>query len=306
MFDRESARANRLRPLQDDQNLSERHPDAMRIQQINAVDPRRAKNQREARMTSSNGAEGRSQVDEPNSAHLKVVAIDGPAAAGKTTVASHVAARLGAMLFDTGALYRAVTLAALRAGLADDDASALVNLTRRIAIDVSPPSVDDGRQLDVRLNGEDVTWAIRGEPVDSHVSAISAHAEVRQALLPIQRRIAAGGPVVMVGRDIGSVVIPDAGVKIYLDASAEERARRRFQELVNRGVETDYETVLQETRARDAYDTSRAVSPLRIAPGADVVATDGHEIDEVVDKIVDIAQRRWQEAGISTASAGAR
>jgi CMP/dCMP kinase len=257
-------------------------------------------------MTSSNGAGGHSQVDEPNSLHLKVVAIDGPAAAGKTTVASHVAARLGAMLFDTGALYRAVTLAAMRSGITDDDAAALANLTRRIAIDVSPPSVDDGRQLDVHLNGEDVTWAIRGEPVDSHVSAISAHGEVRQALLPIQRRIAAGGPVVIVGRDIGSVVIPDAGVKIYLDASAEERARRRFQELAARGVETDYETVLRETRARDAYDSNRAVSPLRIAPGADVVATNGHTIDEVVDLIVDIAHRRWQETGVSTASAGAR
>jgi cytidylate kinase len=205
------------------------------------------------------------------------------------------------MLFDTGALYRAVTLAALRAGVPDEDPDALANLTRSLVIDVSPPSVHDGRQLDVHLNGEDVTWAIRGEPVDSKVSAISAHSEVRQALLPIQRQIASGGPVVMVGRDIGSVVIPDAGVKIYLDASAEERARRRYEELTQRGVQTDFDTVLKETRARDAFDSTREASPLRIADGADVVSTDGLTVDEVVDRIVDIARTRWQAAGLSPA-----
>jgi cytidylate kinase len=227
-----------------------------------------------------------------------VIAIDGPAAAGKTTVASRVAARLGAMLFDSGALYRAVTLAALRAGIADSDAVALAALTRRLSFDISPPSIPDGRQLDVHLNGEDVTWAIRGEPVDSRVSAISAQPEVRKALLPIQRKIASNGPVVMVGRDIGSVVIPDAGVKIYLDASVEERARRRYDELVERGATVDYATVLKETRARDVYDSTRKVAPLRIAPGADVVSTDGLTIDDVVDRIVDIAHQRWQAAGV--------
>jgi cytidylate kinase len=235
-----------------------------------------------------------------------VVAIDGPAAAGKTTVASLVAERLGAMLFDTGALYRTVTLAALRAGLTDGDADSIANLTRRIAIDLAPPTVDDGRQLDVRLNGEDVTWAIRGEPVDSHVSAIAALPQVRQALLPIQRRIAAGEPVVMVGRDIGSVVIPDAGVKIYLDASAAERARRRHRELVDRGVDVPYESVLRDIQARDDYDSNRKVAPLRIAPGANVVPTDGMTIDEVVSKIIDIAHRGWAAAGYSPSPASYR
>jgi cytidylate kinase len=235
-----------------------------------------------------------------------VVAIDGPAAAGKTTVASLVAARLGAMLFDTGALYRAVTLAALRAGLKASDAEPIANLTRRLAIDLSPPTVDDGRQLDVRLNGEDVTWSIRSEPVDSHVSAIAALPEVRQALLPIQRQIAAGEPVVMVGRDIGSVVIPDAGVKIYLDASAEERARRRYLELQDRGADAQYDTVLTDIRARDAYDSNRATSPLRIADGAVVVGTDGQTIEEVVDNIVDIARQRWNGTGSSSTTASDR
>jgi cytidylate kinase len=203
------------------------------------------------------------------------------------------------MLFDTGALYRTVTLAALRTGVPETDSDAIASLARNVTIDLLPPSVDDGRQLDVLLNGEDVTWAIRGEPVDSKVSAISAQPRVRQALLPIQRRIASGGPVVMVGRDIGSVVIPDAGVKIYLDASAEERARRRHEELVQRGIEADYDTVLNETRARDAFDSTREVAPLRIADGADVVSTDGLSVNEVVDRIVETARQRWQAAGVA-------
>jgi cytidylate kinase len=249
-------------------------------------------------MTSEIGVEAANQDGAPTRAHLRVVAIDGPAAAGKTTVASRVAARLGAMLFDTGALYRAVTLAALRARIPETDRDALASLTRKISIDLAPPSVDDGRQLDVLMDGEDVTWAIRGEPIDSKVSAISAQPRVRQALLPIQRKIASGGPVVMVGRDIGSVVIPDAGVKIYLDASAEERARRRYEELAQRGKDVDYSTVLSDIHARDAYDSTREVAPLRIASGADVVSTDGLTIDEVVDRIVETARQRWQAAGI--------
>jgi cytidylate kinase len=253
----------------------------------------------EETMTSETELETANQAVAPSRQHLKVVAIDGPAAAGKTTVASRVAARLGAMLFDTGALYRAVTLAAIRAGVPETDSDAITSLARNVTIDISPPSVHDGRQLDVRLNGEDVTWAIRGEPVDSKVSAISAQPQVRQALLPIQRRIASGGPVVMVGRDIGSVVIPDAGVKIYLDASAEERARRRHEELVQRGVDVDYETVLNETRARDAFDSTREVAPLRIADEAVVVSTDGLSVDEVVDRIVETARERWQAAGVA-------
>jgi CMP/dCMP kinase len=249
-------------------------------------------------MTSEIEVEAANQTGMPSQAHLKVVAIDGPAAAGKTTVASRVATRLGAMLFDTGALYRAVTLAALRAGVPETDSEALASLTHRVTIDLLPPSVNDGRQLDVIMNGEDVTWAIRGEPVDSKVSAIAAQPKVRQALLPIQRKIASGGPIVMVGRDIGSVVIPDAGVKIYLDASAEERARRRHEELIQRGVKVDYSTVLNETRARDALDSTREVAPLRIAAGADVVSTDGLTIDEVVDRIVETAHQRWQATGV--------
>ena len=144
--------------------------------------------------------------------HRQVIAIDGPGAAGKSTVAKLLADRTGAMLFDTGALYRAVTLAAIREGIDGADGEALAGAARNHRIDVKPPSVTDGRQVDVLLDGEDVTWAIRTPEIDSRVSEVSAHAAVRQELLAVQQEIADGARVVMVGRDIGTVVIPQAGL----------------------------------------------------------------------------------------------
>jgi cytidylate kinase len=140
-----------------------------------------------------------------------------------------LAERFGALFFDTGALYRAVTLAGLRAGVDPNDGPALARLAERQRIEVAPPTLADGRLNDVRLDGEDVTWAIRAPAVDAAVSAVSAHPAVRAALLPVQRWIAAGGAVVMVGRDVGTVVVPDAGVKVFLAAGPEERARRRYE-----------------------------------------------------------------------------
>lgn len=227
--------------------------------------------------------------------HRRVIAIDGPAAAGKSTVARMLADRLGAMLFDTGTLYRAVTLAAIRAGVPFDDAPALAALASDRHIDVNPATTPDGRLYDVRLDGEDVTWPIRDAEVDANVSEVSAHAAVRSALLPTQRRIAGSGPVVMVGRDIGSEVVPDAGVKIFLEASPAERARRRFLELRERGVETTYEAVLSELRERDAIDAGRAASPLRVAEGATVIDTDRLSSDEVVDRIEAIVRATWND-----------
>lgn len=225
--------------------------------------------------------------------HRQVVAIDGPAAAGKSTVAAALAERLGAMLFDTGTLYRAVTLAAVRAGVPASAARALANLASDRHIDVTPPTAPDGRLYDVRLDGEDVTWAVREPAVERSVSEVSAHPEVRASLLPVQRRIAQGGPVVMVGRDIGSVVVPDAGVKVFLNASREERARRRYAELEARDVLTSYEDVLVDLRARDEIDSGRAASPLRIAPGAVIVETDGRTAEEVVADIERLARAAW-------------
>jgi cytidylate kinase len=225
--------------------------------------------------------------------HRQVIAIDGPGAAGKTTVAAEVASRLDALLFDTGAIYRAVTLAALRHGISVDDADALRDLAEDVHITLAPPSKHDGRLVDVLLNGEDVTWEIRTPEIDSNVSAVSAHPGVREALLGTQRAIADNARVVMVGRDIGTVVVPDAGVKIYLSASVEERARRRLIDLQDKGIETTYDHVLEDLEARDAYDSGRDTAPLRAAEDAVLVETDGKTIPDVVREIESIAQQRW-------------
>jgi cytidylate kinase len=231
--------------------------------------------------------------------HRQVVAIDGPGGAGKSTVARILADRIGAMLFDTGALYRAVTLTAMRLDVAGSDAIQLADRARELAIEMRPASVADGRQDDVLLNGEDVTWEIRTPEIDARVSEVSAHPAVREALLDVQRRVADGALVVMVGRDIGTVVIPNAGVKIFLEASAEERARRRVAELDGRGVATTYEQVLVDLMARDAYDSGRETAPLAAAADAIRVDTDGRNVDQVADAIQGIVELVWQRAGVA-------
>lgn len=229
--------------------------------------------------------------------HQQVIAIDGPAAAGKSTVARLLADRLGALLFDTGALYRAVALAALRAGVSPDDEETLCRIAGDAQISVRPPSFQDGRIYDVWLNGEDVTWPVRAPEVGAIVSRVAEHAAVRAALLPLQRRIASGGPVVMVGRDIGTVVVPDAGLKVYLDATPEERARRRFREGVARGSTESFEAVLRETLQRDAIDSGRETAPLRAALDAVQIDTDGIPVDQIVAEIEALARTRRDAAG---------
>ena len=241
---------------------------------------------------------GSSVTRQPNGQnHSRVIAIDGPAAAGKSTVARHLAEDLGAMLFDTGSLYRAVTLAAIRAGVPFTDGRSLAGLAEDRHIDVAPPTASDGRLYDVHLDGEDVTWPIRDPSVEAHVSEVSAHPEVRAALLPVQRRIAAAGPVVMVGRDIGTVVVPDAGVKIFLQASLDERARRRHDELRVRGDEVTFADVLADLQRRDAVDSGRRASPLRAAEGASVVVTDGVPLLQVVERLRDLVLVAWRLDG---------
>jgi CMP/dCMP kinase len=222
--------------------------------------------------------------------HQRVVAIDGPAGAGKSTVARLLADRLGALLFDTGALYRAIALAALRSGVSPEDEESLSRIAGKAWISVRPPSLQDGRLYDVWLNGEDVTWAVRDPEVGAIVSRVAEHAAVRAALLPLQRKIASGGPVVMVGRDIGTVVVPDAGLKVYLDATAEERARRRFREGIQRGSNQSFEAVLRETLQRDAIDRGRHTAPLRPAPDAVQIDTDGIPVDLIVAEIEALAR----------------
>ncbi len=231
-----------------------------------------------------------------------VIAIDGPAASGKSTVGKLVARKLGFLLFDTGALYRAVTLAALTRGIPVDDEERIEDLARSIHIDLIPATQNDGRPYTVLVDGQDVTWGIRSEAVDAHVSTVSAYPGVRQALKKQQRRIAQKGGVVMVGRDIGTVVFPEAPLKVYLDASPQERARRRCEELQARGEVADYEAILAGVRHRDEIDSTRATAPLKIAPDAQVIHTDHLTIEQVVDAIVRLARERMAHTAPSTLS----
>jgi cytidylate kinase len=226
-----------------------------------------------------------------------VIAIDGPAAAGKSTVARLLADRLGALLFDTGALYRAVALSAFRSGVSPDDEKTLSRIAGEAQISIRPPSLQDGRLYDVWLNGEDVTWSVRDPQVGAIVSRVAEHSAVRAALLPLQRRIASSGPVVMVGRDIGTAVVPDAGLKIYLDATPEERARRRFREGVARGSTQSFEAVLRETLQRDAIDSGRETAPLRPARDAVQIDTDGMPIDQIVAEVEALARTEKDATG---------
>ena len=224
-----------------------------------------------------------------------VIAIDGPAASGKSTVGKRVAEKLGFLLFDTGALYRAVTLAALRRGIPIEDEARISDLARTVHIELIPADAADGRSYTVLVDGEDVTWAIRGEEVDARVSAVSAYPGVREALKQQQRRIARQGRVVMAGRDIGTVVFPEAPLKVYLDASPQVRAQRRCEELRARGEDADFEEILAAVRRRDAIDSTRTTAPLRIADDAVIIDTDHMDVDEVVDAIVQLAHERMED-----------
>jgi cytidylate kinase len=215
-----------------------------------------------------------------------VIAIDGPAASGKSTLALRLAKHLDFLFFDTGVMYRAVTLAALLAGVSIDDEEACVALAQSAVIEVQPPSEDDGRTNDVIVNGKDQTWAIRQPDVEGNVSVISAYKGVRDALTIQQRRIGSRGDIVMVGRDIGTVVMPDAKLKIFLDASVEERARRRFLEGQSRSDNVDYDRILFALRKRDQIDSNRDVAPLKAAEDAVVIDSDDKDADEIFEETV--------------------
>jgi cytidylate kinase len=214
-----------------------------------------------------------------------IITIDGPAAAGKSTIGYELAKRLNYLYFDTGVMYRAVTWAALNEGLDITDETAITALAQRLDIDVTPPTREDGRQYTVLAAGQDITWAIRDADVEAGVSPVSAYAGVREALVAQQRRISAQGRVVMVGRDIGTIVLPRADLKLYLDANVKERALRRYQELLQRGQEANYESVLASMQRRDDIDSGREVSPLLPADDAITIDTSDLNIDQVLDVI---------------------
>ena len=211
-----------------------------------------------------------------------VVALDGPASSGKSSVGAAAAARLGYRFCDTGLLYRAVTWLALRRGVAATDADRLVALVREV--ELAPDSM--GRLAHVTVDDADVTALVHAPEVDVAVSAVSGVGELRAALLERQRDLATSGRIIMAGRDIGTVVLPNADLKLFLDASLDERARRRIEE---RGADpegTEANEVRAQLRRRDEMDTSRAVAPLRVAPDAVVIRTDGNEFETTVDLVV--------------------
>jgi cytidylate kinase len=218
-----------------------------------------------------------------------VVAIDGPAGTGKSSVSKGLAQALGARYLDTGAMYRMVTLAVLRAGIDPTDAEAVgqVALTVQMSVDYHP---DGDRYF---LAGEDVSAEIRGDDVTQAVSAVSAIPAVRTRLVDLQRRMAnGGGKVVVEGRDIGTVVLPDAPVKIFLTASAETRARRRNDQNVAAGLADDYDGVLADVRRRDHLDSTRAVSPLRAASDSVIVDTGSMTEEEVIVHLLELVEQR--------------
>jgi cytidylate kinase len=220
------------------------------------------------------------------------IAIDGPAGAGKSTIGALVAERLGYLFLDTGAMYRAVALLALRRDIDPDHGDDLARVARESRITIGPPTKRDGRAYTVLVGGDDVTWAIRDAAVDRIVSQVARHPQVRETMVAEQRRLAERGRIVMVGRDIGTVVLPDADLKIFLTASANERARRRGEELAARGESRSREELLHEILRRDQLDSERVVAPLKAAADAVVIETDGHTVGEALQHVLRVVADR--------------
>ena len=215
-----------------------------------------------------------------------IIAIDGPAASGKSTLGLRLANALGYLFFDTGIMYRAVTWLALQRGIDVRDEAPVAALAEKTQIEVAPASRPDGRAGDVLVEGTDITWETRLPEVEANVSIVSAYRGVRSALSQQQRRIGRRGHIVMVGRDIGTVVLPEADLKIYLDASAEQRARRRYDEIIARGAQADYNEILSKVIERDRIDSTRDVAPLKAAEDAIVLDSDKLDADEVFERVL--------------------
>lgn len=211
------------------------------------------------------------------------VAIDGPSGAGKSTLARKAAADLGYLYVDTGAIYRSVALGAVRRGIDPADRDRLVPVLGEL--DIRLEYADDGLQH-MYLNGEDVSQAIRVHEISQHASTVSAIPQVRAFLLDLQRDLARKNNVIMDGRDIGTVVLPDADVKIFLTASPESRAHRRYLELQQRGQDTDFDTVLRDIIRRDEQDTNRPIAPLRQAEDAVLIDTTNLDLEQSLAAIL--------------------
>ena len=219
------------------------------------------------------------------------IAIDGPSGAGKSTVGRALAKHLGYLYIDTGAMYRAVALKVKEKALVLGDESKLSALVSSLHITF----VGKGKETAVLCNGEDVTKAIRSPEMSRLASDVSRKKVVRDALVRKQREMATGGGVILEGRDIGTVVFPDAEIKFYLDANTEERGRRRFKELAEKGMKVDFNDTLEEVRKRDHNDMSRAISPLRKAEDAFFIDSTGRTVEEIVEEMVNRVKARQRK-----------
>lgn len=233
-------------------------------------------------------AEDLQQLEPSRSSRItpRVIAVDGSAAAGKSTIGKRLAAKLGYPFLDTGIMYRAITYAALQRGVDLDDHDALTQLARSVRLDVAPARPGDADGSSISVDGEAITDQLRTPAVEENVSLVSRVSGVREAMVDHQRLIAGQQPIVMAGRDIGTVVLPGADLKIYLDASLTERARRRHQEFERLGRAVNEADVLADIERRDQIDQGRSVSPLRPADDAIVINTDGLSQDAVFAEVL--------------------
>jgi CMP/dCMP kinase len=218
------------------------------------------------------------------------IAIDGPAASGKSTLAEKLAEQIGYLFLDTGIMYRAVTLAAMRKFHSVSNEEAVSHLANDIQIDILPSQCPELRKVDVYIDGDDVCTQIRTPEVEANVSQVASYRGVRLAMTEQQRRIGHRGKVILAGRDIGTVVLPDAEFKVYLEASAEVRAQRRYEEKIARGEKVNYEDVLAAICQRDEIDAKRDIAPMRPAADAKIIHTDSMTIDQVYDRVLSLLE----------------
>ena len=222
----------------------------------------------------------------------RTIAIDGPSASGKSSVGYLVAERLGYLFLDTGATYRALTWLAIQRGVDLEDEEGLGRLAAQVDMKLGPPAAASCERCTIWVDGEDVTAVLRRSEVEAGVSLVSRVPQVRRPMVALQRRLASRRRVVMAGRDIGTVVLPNADLKVYLDASLEERARRRQEQLATLGRTSSQNDIGEEILRRDAIDSGREASPLRVAEDAIVINTDGLNQEQVVERVVALAEGR--------------
>ncbi len=219
-----------------------------------------------------------------------VIAIDGPAASGKSSVGLTLSKKIGYLFLDTGVMYRAVTWVAIYRKIKIDNKEAISNLAQQIDIEIKPPTKLDGRINDVLVNKVDITRKLRESEVNENVSQVSRYPLVRDALTEHQRKFGGRGKIVMAGRDIGTVVMPNAELKIFLEASVEERALRRYNEELKRGKQIILEDVIKNIKMRDEIDSNRKIAPLIPAKDAVIINTNGKDLLKVVDEILFIIE----------------